>query len=98
MSEVDADRRRVAGHGKLFAVDRLTIKPCPCCYYRTGCTTCPVCFWTDDGQSDSDADQVRGTANGELSLTEARLNFAIYGASHRRYSEVVRAARADERP
>jgi hypothetical protein len=85
-------------HGKLSAVDRPTIKQCPCCYYRTGCTTCPVCFWTDDGQNDTDADVVRGTSNGDLSLTEARLNFAIYGASHRRYTEVVRAARADERP
>ncbi len=87
-----------AGHAKLPAVDRPTIKQCPCCYYRTGCTTCPVCFWTDDGQDDSDADVVRGTSNGDLSLTDARLNFAIYGASHRRYSDVVRAPRPDERP
>lgn len=97
MSEVEADGRRRAAHGKLPAVDRSTIKQCPCCYYRTGCTTCPVCFWTDDGQGDADADEVRGGPNGELSLTEARLNFAIYGASHRRYLGVVRAARADER-
>jgi hypothetical protein len=95
---VEPGGRLPAGHGKLAAVDRPTVKQCPCCYYRTGCTTCPVCFWTDDGQNDTDADIVRGTSNGELSLTEARLTFAIYGASHRRYTEVVRAARSDERP
>ena len=35
---------------------------CPCCASRTGGGTCPVCFWTDDGQSDADADAVRGGA------------------------------------
>jgi NifB/MoaA-like Fe-S oxidoreductase len=85
-------------HGKLSAVDRLSLKPCPCCGYRTGCSTCPVCFWTDDGQDDHDAAVVRGGPNGDLSLSTARLNFAIYGASHRRYLDVVRPPRADERP
>jgi hypothetical protein len=84
--------------GTIPPVDRLTIERCPCCRYRTGCTTCPVCFWTDDGQDDRDADVVRGGPNGELSLTDARLNYAIYGASHRRYTDVVRAARPDEAP
>jgi hypothetical protein len=79
-------------------VDRLAINQCPCCRYRTGCATCPVCFWTDDGQNDADADIVRGGPNGELSLSEARLNFAIYNASHRRYAEVVRRPRPDEEP
>ena len=40
---------------------------------------------------------VRGGPNGELSLNDARLNFALYGASHRRYAEVVRPPRVDER-
>jgi hypothetical protein len=71
---------------------------CPCCGYRTGCMTCPVCYWTDDGQSDADANAVRGGPNGELSLSDARLNFAIYGASDRRYRGVVRAPRVDEYP
>jgi hypothetical protein len=97
LSEVEAGGRSGEGREKISAVDRSTIKACPCCFYRTGCTTCPVCFWTDDGQGDADADVVRGGPNGELSLADGRLNFAIYGASHRRYLAVVRAARADER-
>ncbi|MFD6564807.1 CPCC family cysteine-rich protein [Micromonospora profundi] len=71
---------------------------CPCCASRTGGGTCPVCFWTDDGQTDADADAVRGGANGDLSLTYARLNYAVYGASHPRYQDMVRPARPDERP
>ncbi len=78
-------------------MDWLSVKRCPCCDYRTGCSTCPVCFWTDDGQGDEDADVVRDGPNGDLSLSTARLNFAIYGASHRRYLDVVRPPRADER-
>ena len=68
---------------------------CPCCGYRTGCTTCPVCFWTEDGRR-ADTDVVPGSPNGDLSLNEARLNFAIYGASHRRYEDLVRPPRTDE--
>ncbi|MET8357205.1 CPCC family cysteine-rich protein [Micromonospora sp. DH14] len=71
---------------------------CPCCASRTGGGTCPVCFWTDDGQTDADADTVRGGPNGDLSLTHARLNYAVYGASHPRYQDMVRTARPDERP
>lgn len=78
--------------------DRWVPAACPCCTYRTGGGTCPVCFWTDDGQSDADADVVRGRANGDLSLSHARLNFAVYGACHPRYQELVRAPRADEMP
>jgi hypothetical protein len=70
---------------------------CPCCGFLTGVKTCPICFWTDDGQSDTDAEVVRGGPNGDLSLSAARLNFAIYGASHPRYQDAVRAARPDER-
>lgn len=74
------------------------VDQCLCCGYRTGCTTCPVCFWTDDGSDDRTAGDVIGGANGELSLSHARLNFAIYGASHLRYQEMVRAPRPDEYP
>jgi hypothetical protein len=71
---------------------------CPCCGYRTGCTTCPVCYWTDDGRRDVEAGIVTGGPNGEISLTDARLNFSIYGASHRRYRDFVRPPRNDEVP
>ncbi|HEY2947256.1 MAG TPA: CPCC family cysteine-rich protein [Micromonosporaceae bacterium] len=72
--------------------------PCPCCGYRTGCRTCPVCYWTDDGRSDLRTGVLDAGPNGELGLGEARLNFALYGASRRRYASLVRPPRADERP
>lgn len=59
--------------------------PCPCCRHRTlmergGFEICPVCFWEDDGQDDHDASIVRGGPNRALSLLQARLNFAQFGA------------------
>ncbi|MFG2059469.1 CPCC family cysteine-rich protein [Micromonospora sp. NPDC048930] len=85
-------------HGRLAGVIYHSVSRCPCCGYRTGCATCPVCFWTDDGQSDADGGTVAGGPNGEVSLSDAQLNFAIYGASHRRYVDVVRPPRSDELP
>jgi hypothetical protein len=41
---------------------------------------------------------VTGGPNGDVSLSDARLNFSIYGASHRRYLDVVRPPRSDELP
>jgi hypothetical protein len=54
---------------------------CPCCGYPTlrvrgESEICALCDWEDDGQDDADADEVRGGPNGDLSLTEARQNFA----------------------
>lgn len=74
------------------------IPPCPCCGYRTGCTTCPICYWTDDGRPDQDAALVVAGPNDGLSLVDARLNFSIYGASAPRYRDLVRPPRADEHP
>lgn len=74
-----------------------SIEPCPCCGHRTGCRTCPVCFWTDDGRGGADLEALRGGPNGDLSLRHARLNYAIYGACHPRYREVVRVPRESER-
>lgn len=71
---------------------------CRCCGYRTGCTTCPICFWTDDGRGGTGTDDVIDGQNGELTLRDARLNFAIYGASHPRYQSLVRQPRAEELP
>jgi len=74
---------------------------CPCCRYKTlhgraGDEICPVCFWEDDGQDDHDAEQVRGGPNGWLSLTQARLNFAAFGASDQKSAAHVRPALPDE--
>jgi hypothetical protein len=69
--------------------------PCPCCGFVTleeeaGYDICPVCFWEDDGQSEADADEVRGGPNGALSLTEARQNFMRIGAVSERHRWYVR--------
>lgn len=74
---------------------------CLCCGYKTlslpgGLELCPVCWWQDDGQDDSDSEIVRGTVNGNLSLAEARLNFGLYGAADPRFKSHVRTPRADE--
>lgn len=75
---------------------------CPCCGYMTvaergGFEICPVCFWEDDGQDDPDADVVMGGPNGRLSLTQARDNFAAYGACEERSRAFVRAPSPSER-
>lgn len=71
---------------------------CRCCGYRTGCTTCPVCFWTEDGRDEKDAGVVIDGPNGDLTLVAARLNFAIYGACQQRYQSLVRPPRVEEMP
>jgi hypothetical protein len=58
---------------------------CLCCGNRTlsvpaAFELCPVCWWQDDGQDETDADIVRGGANGALSLTAARASFLSCGA------------------
>ncbi len=75
---------------------------CPCCKFKTlygrgQDEICPVCFWHDDGQDESEADKVRGGPNGNLSLRQAQKNFAAYGASNERRKKFVRAPLADER-
>ncbi|WP_425543148.1 CPCC family cysteine-rich protein [Rhodanobacter soli] len=62
---------------------------CPCCGYKTigerGVhLICEVCFWEDDGQDDASADEVWGGPNGNLSLTQARANYKLFGASCRK--------------
>lgn len=56
---------------------------CPCCGYPTldsdaDYEICELCNWEDDGQSDNDADEVRGGPNADYSLSEARRNFIQY--------------------
>lgn len=74
---------------------------CPCCGYRTlnergGFEICPVCWWEDDGQDDTDAEVVRGGPNGVLSLSQARANYREFGASDRRSVGSVRRPTAEE--
>lgn len=74
---------------------------CPCCGYLTlqergGFEICPVCSWEDDGQDDHDADEVLGGPNGTLSLTQARKNYADFGACDERSKKHVRPPRLDE--
>ncbi len=94
---------RVANHS-VSAEPREGIRyRCPCCGCRTlpergGYDICPVCFWEDDGQDDEDADTVRGGPNGRLSLTQARANFAKFGACEERFAGNVRPPQADELP
>jgi hypothetical protein len=83
---------------RLFRVGQPTLPRCPCCGYRTGCTTCPVCYWTHDGNGGRHSGAAIDGLNGQLTLTEARLNFSIYGASAPRYQDLVRSPRLDEQP
>jgi hypothetical protein len=51
---------------------------CPSCGFPTlsekaSYEICPVCDWEDDGQDDSNADEVLGGPNSDLSLTDSRL-------------------------
>ncbi|WP_239152932.1 CPCC family cysteine-rich protein [Virgisporangium aurantiacum] len=60
--------------------------------------TCPVCYWTHDGASGRHSGAAFDGLNGERTLDEARLNYSIYGASARRYRDMVRPPRPDEQP
>ena len=51
---------------------------CPSCAFPTlseksAYEICPICRWEDDGQDDSNADEILGGPNGKLSLTESRI-------------------------
>ncbi|MFD0973851.1 CPCC family cysteine-rich protein [Plantactinospora endophytica] len=76
----------------------IDVAVCLCCAHRTGGGTCPICFWTDDGSTEQNAGTPRGGPNGDLSLADARLNYAIYNASHPRYQDAVRQPRPEELP
>jgi len=58
-------------------------RTCSCCGYLTlqqrgAHEICWLCWWEDNGQDDSTADEVRGGPNWKYSLTEARRNFERY--------------------
>lgn len=75
---------------------------CDCCGYLTMLTpshyhTCDVCYWEDDPDVDnSHPDAVSGPNH--ISLTEARANFAAFGACDDRARPYVRAPRLHESP
>ena len=76
---------------------------CPCCGFltltgRARHETCRVCFWEDDARSEADADKVMSGPNGPLSLTQARTNFATFGACEKRLVDVVRPPTHQEIP
>ena len=76
---------------------------CPCCgcktlSERTAFEICQVCFWEDDGQDDSDADEHHGGPNGSLSLREARVNYLRFGACEESMVGNVRPPRPHELP
>jgi hypothetical protein len=57
---------------------------CPCCFLPTlagrgAFEICPVCWWQDDGQDDTNADAVLGGPNGDYSLSKARQNVFDHG-------------------
>ncbi|WP_423835832.1 CPCC family cysteine-rich protein [Streptomyces endophytica] len=76
--------------------------PCPCCGFLTleqrgFYEICPVCGWEDDGQDDHNADEYIGGPN-RVSLTEARRNYASFGAAEERDRQRVRPPRPEEFP
>jgi hypothetical protein len=77
--------------------------PCPCCGFYTldipergSYDICPVCFWEDDLMQFEHPD-APGGAN-KLSLNVCRANFAVFGASERRFIQKVRSPLPDEVP
>jgi hypothetical protein len=75
--------------------------PCRCCRHNTltmrgQFDICPLCSWEDDGPDNHDAEEVRGGPNGILSLSEARQNFAAFGACQERFLKLVRPAEEGE--
>jgi len=57
----------------------IELETCPSCGYPTllergGYEICSVCSWEDDNQDDQNANRIFGGPNGNLSLTENRIN------------------------
>ena len=84
----------------LPVLDQKTYR-CPCCKYKTlrgrgHFELCPICFWEDDGQDETEAEEVRGGPNGHLSLRRAQFNFFNFGAVEEGLRDKVRGPLADE--
>jgi Cysteine-rich CPCC len=89
------------GEGVNNAIDDSGGQRCPCCRYKTlrgrgQFELCPVCFWEDDDQDEPDADLVRGGPNAALSLRQAQINFANFGACEQSFANKVRGPLTEE--
>lgn len=74
---------------------------CPCCHYKTlesrgDYDICPVCFWEDDGQDDTDADADQIFGPNHMSLTQGRQNYQKIGAISERLLQFVRPPLPEE--
>ncbi|HSZ71541.1 MAG TPA: CPCC family cysteine-rich protein [Cytophagaceae bacterium] len=61
----------------------LRLFTCPSCgfptlYDKAAFEYCDFCDWRDDGQDDPEADEVLQGSNGDISLTEHRIEFGYY--------------------
>ena len=75
---------------------------CPCCGYdtlskRSSEDICSICWWHDDGQDNSDADQVLGGPNANLSLMQGRLNFLKFGIAFPARKDLIAGPRSEHR-
>jgi Cysteine-rich CPCC len=75
---------------------------CPCCGFLTidrkgWYEICPVCGWEDSGIDDDKPDEYVGGPN-HVTLTEARANFAKFGAAEERHRRRVREPLPSEEP
>ncbi|MER7792528.1 CPCC family cysteine-rich protein [Streptomyces sp. NPDC097640] len=89
----------MARENEKVATDKVA---CPCCGFLTleargWYEICPVCWWEDTGQDDHNADEYIGGPN-RVTLTEARANFAEFGASEERRRSRARAPLPEEYP
>ncbi|MFD4141485.1 CPCC family cysteine-rich protein [Streptomyces sp. NPDC058572] len=76
--------------------------PCLCCGFltvsrRAWYEICPVCGWEDNDQVSGDPDEYVGGPN-HVTLSEARRNFAAFGASEERRRNHVRPPLPSEHP
>lgn len=73
---------------------------CPCCGYETleergGFDICHICFWEDDPVQADDLDYETGC--NDVSLRQARANYAAMGAVAYRLKQYVRQASDEPR-